>query len=62
MFIKLSSRYGDRYVNSATITWFKSSQNGTLIFFGNTEENYVEVSDSPEVVAKKLKALAGDQK
>jgi len=52
MIIKLSSRYGDVFVNTATITWFKHSQSGTIIFFGNTEENYVEVSDSPETVAK----------
>jgi hypothetical protein len=52
MIIKLSSRYGDVYVNAATIAWFKHGQTGTIIFFPGDEQSYVEVSDSPETVAK----------
>lgn len=58
MIVKLSSRYGDVYVNASNITFFKHSQNGTIIFFGNTEENYTEVSNKPEEVAKLIAAKA----
>lgn len=56
MIIKLSSRYGDVYVNTDNITFFKSGQNGTIIFFGNTAESYTEVAERPDAVAKAIEA------
>jgi len=53
MIIKLSSRYGyDVYVNASNITFFKQSQIGTILFFGDTESSWTEVTENPETVAK----------
>ena len=60
MIVKLSSRYGDVYVNTSNVTWFRHDKDGTIIFFGNTEDNFTVVAEKPEAVAKKMKA--GDQK
>lgn len=54
MIIKLRNRYGDVYVNTDNITFFKHCANGTIIFFGDTERSSVEVQGTPEELAKHI--------